>query len=783
MRLKYVIPACALCGLAAFGYSTATTGSASRPSSAHVDSRHAPLETTSPVSDSIWKRAVSLGFPDTMNTRSQYGRMRLVIDDASSDSPGLVSGYPSPTLVDDQTSSNQRGSHPTRVRTYKGPMRRLGNGNWLMDDCELVDGKLFVETELWDKPGFSGYSVRSAVNESFFRTLRNLLPFMGSDAAGVLRAIDACHDDEESLRSVLFPVRAVFSMRSGGTVPGTVMLLIDARLRLESLRKRFSDGRLALAGVGVQHNLFKSDDDAPSEQRAVDAKIRSALASESISWPVPRQWAEVEKGIIYDWFHNQVAVHGIRGNSTIEALRVFADDADKHMKSDVDFLVRCLSEKDANGASSMPDTVADRLRMLDPRSTSAADANRAPFVASDLDALVAQLGNRNPSRWVDAQGIGRPIADVAVYAIAGILGFDPRLLLGMPAHGPWLDSDRQMFSEWMAAWRARTGKASLDEAVCLALRDLDMHLGIRLFMSMPQSMRVGMRDTVADAWLGRPFDASTMKLPSLTLLVSWMIESKAGAQLVKSWNLSDVSPYVDGLAHERMGDTTKLIGLFHRLMDDQEYYALNHGKVRDVYAAIMSSGHFTDAVEMVSAAMKKPLNEAVQELHMAAIFGSDSIDEAFQALAPLTTGGPREIREEIPVKQWRLWASVIGDKRALPDSMRAAISVFRGGRVLVSHSGAKVFLRNAFHGQHPSAPAGDVDASSTDGFTKLSIPVDLRISDLAAWSIAKSYPSACVMTGSASYIPAFFLLEKQSDRDFAIANIFFGFIRMSPKRH
>jgi hypothetical protein len=70
---------------------------------------------------------------------------------------------------------------------------------------------------------------------------------------------------------------------------------------------------------------------------------------------------------------------------------------------------------------------------------------------SDMDALVALLGDERPSRFWDFSG-AHPAGDNAMRALAVLLKADPRTLAGHPTDRPWTSTERKAAAAAVQKW-------------------------------------------------------------------------------------------------------------------------------------------------------------------------------------------------------------------------------------------------------------------------------------------------------------------------------------------
>jgi len=132
----------------------------------------------------------------------------------------------------------------------------------------------------------------------------------------------------------------------------------------------------------------------------------------------------------------------------------FADDMEVTQRTNLEAYVR--------DPHSVPDFMVPQL----------AAALNSRFEPSDLPALFGLLGNLEASEWIDRRQL-RTVGDQALRAIASVLVFDPRCLIGRDLDALWTDEERSIVCQKLGIWWAANQQKSVQEIRLAALAHMD----------------------------------------------------------------------------------------------------------------------------------------------------------------------------------------------------------------------------------------------------------------------------------------------------------------------
>lgn len=151
---------------------------------------------------------------------------------------------------------------------------------------------------------------------------------------------------------------------------------------------------------------------------------------------------------------------------------------------------------------------------------------------SDIPALLALLTDARPSRWLDGEQ-PRTVGDNALRAIARVLRFDPRLLLGREPAMPWTDAERLATAEALRAWWTGLGGRQLDAALTDAIATMPAAAAARVVVSRTDEARGPMLARLVAAWQGKP--APDIRADALAQLLSTSGGDAALSAVVATW--------------------------------------------------------------------------------------------------------------------------------------------------------------------------------------------------------------------------------------------------------
>lgn len=123
--------------------------------------------------------------------------------------------------------------------------------------------------------------------------------------------------------------------------------------------------------------------------------------------------------------------------------------------------------------------------------------------AGDLPGLLALLDDTRPARWLD-QRTPRCVGDCALRAIAAILRFDPRLLVGRKPSAPWTAAERTATAGDLRAWWAKLAGRPLADGLAEAIPSLPPEAAVALLRATKVEQRQPLLDRLAAAWQATP---------------------------------------------------------------------------------------------------------------------------------------------------------------------------------------------------------------------------------------------------------------------------------------
>jgi hypothetical protein len=710
--------------------------------------------------------SVRFGFPESAGTHLVARRAWVRVRDPSS---LRVCGFPSPTRAPEEPSQHPDGAS---MRLYIGGMRQLPDGDWLMGDCEVIPDADLLHSEAISAP--LGISVAEEVRAMYLDPLIKLGPFMAAASADIARAIANVGRDDDALRYVDRPVSALIAMRSGKHVPEEALRLIDARMRLDELRRSNMSPTLCLVEEALNARPFSES----ASEADVDAVLHERLASGAITWPRPRTEADLAQAILVDWFAQELAVFGLRDERPLQAISALGGVAEAGQRERLEFFLECLRVP-VGGDPSSHSTAKKLLSGWMPAPFRATDSE--PFTAQDLEALIACLDDREPTRWIDADGTGHPVADTAIRGIAGIIGCDPRLLFGLSPDAPWSIAAREDLSGRLRSWHRATRLMALPDALVHALQGLEIRAGVRLFLALPRDIRHQCAERVALAWLGKPFDARSIRQLAMANLATAFIEGPHGRELLDSWRIAEAWPLMDALIGQKLGDGRRIDRLLERLIGDEGFNTAQPQLVRQIFAVYQRCPSAARK-ERILRMLNGPLEGGgVHALLMSSVCSSDWIDEDLQPLMP---GSKQETvfnsNGTAPTFQRSIWHHLISDRRPIPQEIMRSMSITSQGRFVLDHPGAQIMVAGAL--DDPIAPthASGMERGDNAEPSLFVIPSDLRVCDLTAYAILLNQPQLRQKARIDTAPNVFFLGCPLEQRTAIVDSVVTGFFGLGP---
>lgn len=117
----------------------------------------------------------------------------------------------------------------------------------------------------------------------------------------------------------------------------------------------------------------------------------------------------------------------------------------------------------------------------------------------DIATLLALAGDPRPTRWLDG-GTPRTLGDNAIRAIATVVGFDPRMLVGRDTGAPWTDAERSATAAALSGWWTSLGGKPLAEGLAASIASLPAPAMAQVLAARPEDARAPMLDAIAAAW-------------------------------------------------------------------------------------------------------------------------------------------------------------------------------------------------------------------------------------------------------------------------------------------
>lgn len=195
-----------------------------------------------------------------------------------------------------------------------------------------------------------------------------------------------------------------------------------------------------------------------------------------------------------------------------------------------------------------------RKRLEDRRAWKPAD--------SDIPALLALLTDARPSRWMDNQ-TPRTVGDNALRALARLVRFDPRLLVGRDPATPWTDAERTASAEALRSWWTSLGDKPLVDGLISAIDTLPIAATARLIASRPADTRQALLDRVAASWQSKP--QSTVPAEDLAQFLVTAGDNAAVTAQVAGWPMIGAQRPLLAVWNDRHGRPAELDKLLDEL--------------------------------------------------------------------------------------------------------------------------------------------------------------------------------------------------------------------------
>ena len=182
---------------------------------------------------------------------------------------------------------------------------------------------------------------------------------------------------------------------------------------------------------------------------------------------------------------------------------------------------------------------------------------------SDLPALLALAEDARASRWLD-HGTPRCLGDNALRAIAGVIGFDPRLLLGRPLDAPWTDAERTATAGGLRAWWQQLAGRPLAEGLAAAIARLPPAAMAQVLAARPEEARKPLFEAIAAAWTAHAPAAD--QADGLASVLALAGDQAAIAAAVRSWKIEGRLRPLLACWRDRHGDPAALDALLEEAL-------------------------------------------------------------------------------------------------------------------------------------------------------------------------------------------------------------------------
>lgn len=187
---------------------------------------------------------------------------------------------------------------------------------------------------------------------------------------------------------------------------------------------------------------------------------------------------------------------------------------------------------------------------------------RSKFTEADLGALVALVGDRRPSRWLD-RGHPRTVGDNALRAMATVLSCDPRALIKRDASVRWTAAERDATAQALAVWWKDNQGKPLAVIIASVIENVPPFDLANLLKRSDETQRKQLLDLIAKTWAAKaPAEAEPQSLAQIlftakghagldAVVTAWPVSGKQEL-LLAAWHLmhDDGKPFDALLAKE-----------------------------------------------------------------------------------------------------------------------------------------------------------------------------------------------------------------------------------------
>ena len=720
-------------------------------------------ETSTSPSASISKLldvAVQHGLPDVLGATTYAGDIIIanpITGEVTSGAETPVAmGLPSPTR--ESSAIGLQNGVRLRGQRYRGLARHLRDGRWLMGEVEVVTPTPETRIILDQAERLPGYPIKlpGAVVDNqgmpmaleMYSAIRHLV---GSEREIIDQLFIAASAGGVSGETFTNPTPMLYHLRSGVELPRYVLPLFDVYARMLPLGQILhSNPSLVIDEVDNTDTVL-----LPDATKIDDGKfIATALADGRLVWPPPRPPLEVVRALLGDWFRYQSHLPGPQVEAALVALGCRAEDPSPIVPhappiaatADASVGERLKHWQPVPLHRAQEDTSAPTAAPGPTQDDEVGDAHSAPTVVPplfsfrDFDELVIKLDDQQPGSWVAGETI-RPVSDGALRALAEVLEFDPRHLVGLPVNGPWDLRQRQAAAQALRAWWQQGQGRPLAEMVADAAEKLPTQQAVLLLLRVPTSMRLALLNRLVPQWSLKPPVLGALPTAAVARLLALMRLHPQGNATVNHWDLTAQPPLLVALWHSDGGKTTALDSFWNRMVTQRAVaptvvHPQDSQLIRKLLVPIAGTPT-PSRIARLADFLRSPADQPfVQQLMVALMIRSTWTDgcDALLPSATETPGAPPRVALGAPsALYWALWVQLLGDQRPLPTGILSAIKITSEGQLSIEHPGG--MYSDSLEVKYQSESLEKMEFKRPLTEKSLVLATDLRICDLMVWAL------------------------------------------------
>lgn len=545
--------------------------------------------------DALLERAIAAGLPDLRGAVLMQGKLE-VTEPQDADADGMDGGF---AMHFGRTST--RHEDGKTIITMEGIHARLADGRWLAGLRRLIAVGDGVGVVLADgaselKPADLSAALRreqprprdEGDEDRFYRL------FAGEDQTRLRAGAELLRSLREEL--VWGDLVALHLRRLGAVEADTLLLFNGAVAQMPWMQRESSDTlQLGAGNGGFRMGGFQGDPDTWMTENA------GKLALPDPALAAGRLLADYFAGLLVD--RRALAAHRLEPAAAAAAAIALLGESERAARAPaIERLIARLSlpEKAPDGADlatrvqlwspanggrhfgpqdedeEVPDIPAEALAQMPPEARAHFERMRAAKTVwkprdEDAAGLVALLADRRPSRWLDGVH-ARTLGDNALRALATVVGFDPRLLIGRDPDAAWNDGERDAVAKDLQAWFAALAGKPIAEGLAAAIERLPAEAVSTILQGRPEDQRAPLLERIAAQWkAGPPKDAEPQHIGAIVALAG----DHAGiAAALAAWPVADRLRPLLACWHDRAGRPAELDKLIDEIAADREQHGI-----------------------------------------------------------------------------------------------------------------------------------------------------------------------------------------------------------------